>query len=725
MHKGRLIFRLVQSSGFLVAMVGVGFAQIQEEGSPLTITPFQTATFVSDPESARLLNGLAEFSAALLRWTDTPREPVQIVGSVIKSAYLPYYAQWSRGKAGGAKPSSAFVLDRVSDGYRSLVSPRIIRLTIGDRLSLGPLPSVEISGERATQVPFIINNTRASAVRVVFRNIAGPGSDLPLRTLDLQPGQAEGFFLTFKCADGTAVQQLAVQVDGQDLKFDLPLKHHAVGTLQVRIFDESGVLTPARVYLTGADQQSYAPKNHVQRMVLGDYGQPFPGDCYFHAVGSFDLTLPSGATTVEVVKGMEYLPVRTVVPILAGKTAMVEVRLQRKTNLARAGWYSGDVHVHANLFAETRITPRDVLLVAQAEDLNVINLLPCNDPRTTIITDRQYFTGGLDQVSDPDHLVYFNQEMRNDLYGHVGFLNLKSFVEPAYTGFPHSPYPFDYPANYSQAAQAKAQGAVVTYVHPGLPSEFPVDIALGVADTIDAMSQGDEEISTGHWYRLLNCGFRCPISAGTDSFLNIPHHLIPGAGRLYVKSGQPLTYAGWMAGYKSGRSFATNGPLLQFTVNGCEAGEEIRTDSSTITLTVTGVATSFVPMSSLEIIVNGHTRKRIAATGPDSYSLQLAEQLQIEASSWVALRVRGPGHRLIPNDREVYAHTSPVYVTLRNRPIASPSDAVFFIKQIDALIAKMNDRGVYANLGQKDEIVNRFRRAQEIYREIAGQGQGR
>ena len=92
MHRGRLIFRLVQSSGFLVAMVGVGLAQIQEEGSPLTITPFQTATFVTDPESARLLNGLAEFSAALLRWTDTPREPVQIVGSVIKSAYLPYYA---------------------------------------------------------------------------------------------------------------------------------------------------------------------------------------------------------------------------------------------------------------------------------------------------------------------------------------------------------------------------------------------------------------------------------------------------------------------------------------------------------------------------------------------------------------------------------------------------------------------------------------------------------
>ena len=32
---------------------------------------------------------------------------------------------------------------------------------------------------------------------------------------------------------------------------------------------------------------------------------------------------------------------------------------------------------------------------------------------------------------------------------------------------------------------------------------------------------------------LVNCGFRCPISAGTDTFLNIPYHLIPRAGRVF------------------------------------------------------------------------------------------------------------------------------------------------------------------------------------------------
>jgi hypothetical protein len=87
--------------------------------------------------------------------------------------------------------------------------------------------------------------------------------------------------------------------------------------------------------------------------------------------------------------------------------------------------------------------------------------------------------------------------------------------------------------------------------------------------------------------------------------------------------------------------------------------------------------------------------------------------------------VRGAGHRLAPNDREVYAHTSPVYVTVAGRPVASREDAEFFIGQIDALIAKMDARGNFEHRGQRDAIVARFREAQEIYRRIAAGAGGR
>jgi len=706
-------------AGLLLA--GAAFLRAGEQppalAGVLTITPFQTATFVADREAAQLLDGLAEFSTRLLLWSDTPRAPVTTVNGIVKAAFLPFVEEWRGTHPGAPRLTAAVVLDRVSDGYRALESPRIVRISIGAEISAAAASPLETAGDSATPVPFVVSNTRETPVTFVLRDAAGAA---PLRSLKLKPHQALGFFLNLPPAGRGNFRTLVAQADGLAREFALPVRRHESATLRVKVIDETGTPTPARIYLTAADGRAHAPKELMQRIVTGDYAQPFGGDCYFHANGGFALELPAGPATLEVVRGFECFPVQTTVQVTPGDGKTVEIRLRRKSDLARAGWFSGDVHVHANLFAEKRIAPRDVLLVAQAEDLNVVNVLPCNDPRTATITDRQFFTGGPDAVSEGNFIVHVGEEMRNDLYGHVGFLNLKSFVEPAYFGWPHSPFPHDYPGNFPQAAAAKAQGGVVTYVHPGLPSEFPVDIALGVADTIDTMSQNDEEISTGHWYRLLNCGFRCPVSAGTDSFLNIPCHLIPGAGRVYVHTGSALTYAGWIEGYRRGRSFATNGPLLRFTVNGREAGEEIRAEKGPLTLEIEGAAESIVPMDSVEIIVNGRPVRRIAA-GADKFAIHVAEKLEIAASSWVALRVRGPGHRLVPNDREVYAHTSPVYLTIGGRPVASREDALFFVRQIDDLIDRMGQRGVFASAAQKDGIVRRFHAGQDVYRRIAAE----
>lgn len=704
------------------AMAARSSDQVSGKDGVLTLAPFQTATFVEDEEVAGLIDGLSEFSTRLLLWADTPRSPVMAAGRTVKSAYLPYYYEWRGTNPSSSKLIGTNVIDQISDGYRSLQSPRIIRITTGTELSISEFRPADILGEGVAPVPVVADNTRTIPVKLILWNayVAGGTGDSPYFSIDLKPGQALGFFLEFRPARNVDFQLFVAQVGEQTKEFSVPLRHHKSGTLQVDVIDETGTSTPARVYLTGADQQAYAPRNVIQRIVMGGQEQPYPGDSYFHTSGDFTVELPAGTAIIEVVKGLEYLPVRKTVTIAPDELNAMEIRLQRKANFARIGWYSGDVHVHANLFAEKRIALSDVLLVAKAEDLNVVNVLPCNDPRTTIITDGQYFTGGPDPVSEPGYIVYVNEEMRNDLYGHVGFLNLKSFVEPAYFGWPHSPFPYDYPGNYPQAVQAKAQGGVVTYVHPGLPSEFPVDIALGVADTIDVMSQVDEETSTGYWYRLLNCGFRCPVSAGTDSFLNIPYHLIPGAGRVYVHTGPKLTYAGWIEGYKQGRSFATNGPLLWFSVNGHEAGDEIRSAFGPLRIEVLGRAESIVPMEAVEIIVNGLPVRRIEA-GSDPLAIQISETLEIMESSWVALRVRGAGHRLAPNDREVYAHTSPVYLTIGDQPIASREDALFFVQQIDALISKMDREGVFANPSQRDEIVHRFRQGQEVYRNIARQ----
>ncbi|MBS0662978.1 MAG: CehA/McbA family metallohydrolase [Verrucomicrobia bacterium] len=699
--------------GLMLGAAGLGGAS--DQPAAWTITPYQTATFVADPEAAALLNQLAEFSTRLLRWSDTPRSPVVTANQVVKGAFLPFIEEWRSLHPGGPRLGRRAVIGRVSDAFRSLESPRIIGVTLGDAIAVAPVRPVDALAGAAAELPLVVRNARAAPARFTVRSPGNPG---PAAAVTLQPGQVYGFFFEVVPPASGETFPLVMECEGASQTVRVPLVRHAAGRLHVVVRDELGRTTAARAYLTGADRRAYVPAGVLPRLVTGDCGQPCAGDSYFFSPGEFDVTLPAGPAVLEFVKGFEYRPEKRTVEVAPGRSTTVEVRLGRDSNLAAAGWYSGDVHVHANLFAATTTTLPDVLLAAEAEDLNVVNILPCNDPRTSVITDRQYFTGGPDPVSRPNRIIYVNEEMRNDLFGHVGFLNLHTFVEPAYFGWPHSPFPYDAPGNFPQVAAAKAQGGVATYVHPALPSEFPVDIALGLANTIDAMSQGDEDLTTGYWYRLLNCGFRCPISAGTDSFLNIPSHLVPGAGRVYVQAGSPLTYAGWIEGYRRGRSFVTNGPLLDFSVNGHGPGDEIAVARGPVVLEVRGRVRSHVPFSSVEVIVNGRVAASVAGA-PPAGEQEFTATVPVRASAWVALRVRGPGHRFAPNDKAVFAHTSPVYVTIAARPPAARDDAQFFVDQIDALIARLDQRGRFERPADRDAIVARFRAAQEIYRAIA------
>ena len=92
---------------------------------------------------------------------------------------------------------------------------------------------------------------------------------------------------------------------------------------------------------------------------------------------------------------------------------------------------------------------------------------------------------------------------------------------------------------------------------------LPVDVALGKIDSLDI--NGAYEFAVPLWHRLLNCGFRLPASAGTDVFLNRLRGRLPGGDRAYVRLDGAFSYDAWVKGLKAGRSFVTNGPMLEFT----------------------------------------------------------------------------------------------------------------------------------------------------------------
>lgn len=574
-------------------------------------------------------------------------------------------------------------------------------------------------------LPVLIKNDAGDAIDV--KMIGRMGEDGPADRFHARPGVSYWSFNWRPRAKGSARATVKIYA-GMKLpaegsppestvaqEFSFTADVLGWGTLRVKTGE------PARVYVTGSDGLAHTARGRLARITwsAGDY-------FYYTRGGGDEVRLPEGPAMVEAVRGFEYEPAKKTVNIEEGRTTEAELRLERRENLAAEGWYSGDVHIHANYNNHEFITPEDVRDQVEAEDLNVANLMVANSDGAHV-HDEQYFEGRPNRLSTPLHILYWVEEMRANLYGHMCLTGLKRLVKPLYTGFGNSPYPNDYPPNYVQALDAREQGGAASYAHPGYnftedpqtmsARELPVDLALGAIDGMDVMSNANEDASTTMWYRLLNTGLKCAISAGTDSFTNRRHHWLPGAERVYVHARGELSYERWIENYKAGHSFATNGPMLRFTVNGKEPGEEVRL-SAAGPVTMEASARSYVPFETLEVIANGKVIAS-ARAGADGRSARVTTVQKLEHSAWVAARARGPYHRLVTNDTFVYAHSSPVYCYVGGEKIGNKEDARFFVEWIDRLVASVEKRGKYANEAQRREVVELFRKGRAYYDGVA------
>ena len=136
-----------------------------------------------------------------------------------------------------------------------------------------------------------------------------------------------------------------------------------------------------------------------------------------------------------------------------------------------------------------------------------------------------------------------------------------------------------------------------------------------------------------------------------------------GLYRTYAKLGadEEFTYDGWCRAVRSGRTFLSGGPLLDLTVDGREPGDTVDLTGPG-TLTIDASVSSIFPLRSLEIVCNGEVVAVAQPDGADPRSIATSEKIRIEGSTWIAARAFGTQHHLDEWNRQVFAHTSPVYV---------------------------------------------------------------
>ena len=510
---------------------------------------------------------------------------------------------------------------------------------------------------------------------------------------------------------------------------------------------ESGASLAARVRVLSAHGTYLAPLGHRVAPVGPDatfkaLGKP--GDimwqgpkawAYLDGWGVLDV--PGQRITIKAEKGPEYVPYERSVDLAAIPGDRIIVEMERWADWQQQGWYSGDTHLHEP-------DPAALVVETKAEDVSVSSVLVANNGDSWLAFP--YFRPGLHPVSDATHLVQYGQEYRHNRLGHVNLLGIDRLFLPAPRLQPPPLAAGDWPTLVEVARWTQRRGGIVVWGHWPRPSaECPVVAALGAVDAFELLGIGDPleknpELDQSYalqnqtlrerygrtvydlsplelYYLYLNCGFRIPISAGTDKYMA---WRIAGGARVYVQLDGDLTYGAWIQGLKAGRSFVTTSPLLTLTVDEKPVGSRIALPREG-RICVDATATSIRPYKRLEVVVNGEP---ILTTEPEGeqHKASIRHEINLAESAWIAARCIGDTWvRYGPkceSSLPIFAHTSPVYVDIPDHPLRVSGDAGMLLEQVLDLQEWIRHLASYDTETQRSEALKQAARAELVLRSI-------
>jgi hypothetical protein len=475
------------------------------------------------------------------------------------------------------------------------------------------------------------------------------------------------------------------------------------------------------------------------------------------------IKLPPGAYTVEYGRGPEYLS-KTEKVVITGRPQTLACKLERWIDPSKSGWWSGDHHIHAAGCAHYTkpsegVLAADMMRQCLGEDVKIgCNLTwgPCFD------FQKQFFTGQDDKVSKFPYLLHYDIEVSgfgSHQSGHLCLLDLKEEIYPGGDSDKHWPT-----LCLNILRWAKRQGAVSGPAHSGwglevktseLPNyevppfdgigadEYIVDVThelpgpdgkLGPA--VDFMSMVDTPSvwELNMWYHTLNVGYRTRISGETD-FPCIYGERV-GLGRSYVKLGGKLTYQDWCEGIRAGRNYVGDGRshLMDFKINDIAMGE----NGSELRLAAPGLVHATLRAAArlnakpdpsmrqrpyeqkpywdierarigesgevpVEVLVNGSpvARRTLVADGRPQ---DMAFDLKIERSSWVAVRI-------LPS-----SHTNPIFVLVGDKPVrASRRSAEWCLKGVDRC---WSQKQKFIKADELTEAKTAYAHAREAYQKL-------
>lgn len=158
-----------------------------------------------------------------------------------------------------------------------------------------------------------------------------------------------------------------------------------------------------------------------------------------------------------------------------------------------------------------------------------------------------------------------------------------------------------------------------------------------------------------------------------------------GFSRVYVRLGdEPFSPRLWQRRLNEGRSFVTNGPLLDVTLDGKPFGDPLGARQlapcQPDALQLGGEIFSEYPLDRIEVLLAGEI---VATVKPECrreerrYVYRLANVVTTSSSTWIAIRC----FERLPNGRLRFAHSAPVFANYSGSTLRPRRDQVHYLLQ--------------------------------------------
>lgn len=502
-------------------------------------------------------------------------------------------------------------------------------------------------------------------------------------------------------------------------------------TLILDIRDESTrAAVPARVYIQDPNgrppAELHPPSAGTARYDSRDDVSATHEAYLLLAAGPQTIKLSAGEYLLTVERGKEYTPLTRRLRIVENQTLTEHVRLARRFNMAELGWYSADCHVHTPL--------SDLPLAQLADDVNVAfpitawaytdTEVPKASPGASVPTR------GRVQSIDSTH-VYWDLNTEYEIASVAG----QPFVLGSLLILGHElPFELTAPPLQPVITEARRQGAIVDWEKHTWPWSLML-LGLGGIDAIELSNNsmwrqrtiyrylwdrrppswirqpldasGFVEYGFEMYYLALNCGYRLNPSAGCANGV----HPVPlGHSRVYARIKGDFSYAKWLEGFRSGRSFATNGPMLLMTIDDLLPGDRSTLESGKArTVTVNLEILTAGHVGRIELVVNGRVEPipmKEVTLDADGRHARARRTVTIEGTSWIAARC---WDRTTP-EHPLFAHTGTVLFEDPSRPLhPEPRQLQYAIDTITQQIERSSSILSDVALEEYRKALDRFR----------------